>query len=83
MNGSELQKMWILCAEKELDPGDLRKKANIPSAMLTKLKKNQEVALSVLLKIADVLHCNAGDIMEFVDCDKATEENHRRRGGQS
>lgn len=65
------KKMWVLCAEKEISPGDLRKKANISSATLTKLKKNQEVALSVLLKIAEVLECNAGDILDFVNNDVA------------
>ncbi|MBS5549064.1 MAG: helix-turn-helix transcriptional regulator [Oscillospiraceae bacterium] len=63
------KKLWVMCAEKELSPGNLRKKANISSATLTKLKKNQEVALSVLLKIAEVLGCNAGDILDFVDDD--------------
>ena len=62
------KKLWVMCAEKELSPGNL-KKANISSATLTKLKKNQEVALSVLLKIAEVLGCNAGDILDFVDDD--------------
>ena len=30
------------------------------------MRRNQEVALSVLLKIADVLECNAGDMMDFI-----------------
>lgn len=63
------KKLWVLCAEKELSPGTLRKTANISSATLTKLKKNQEVALSVLLRIAEALGCNAGDILDFVDDD--------------
>lgn len=68
------KKMWILCAEREISQGELRKKANISSATLTKLKKNQEVALSVLMKIADVLECNAGDIMDFVTDEKISSE---------
>ena len=63
------KKLWILCAEKELSKGELRKKAGVSSATFTKLRKNQEVALSVLLKIADVMGCNAGDMMDFVKDD--------------
>ena len=35
--------------------------------MIGKGRRNQEVNLSVLLKIADVLQCNAGDMMDFID----------------
>lgn len=60
------RKLWILCAEKEISKGELRKRAGVSSATFTKLRKNQEVALSVLLKIAEVMDCNAGDMMDFV-----------------
>lgn len=36
------------------------------SCYLYKTARNQEVALSVLMKIADVLDCDAGDILSFV-----------------
>ena len=39
----------------------------------TKLRKNQEVNLSVLLKIAEVMNCNAGEMMDFLP-DEATIE---------
>ncbi|MDO4472416.1 MAG: helix-turn-helix transcriptional regulator [Bacillota bacterium] len=60
------RKLWIMCAEREMSKGELRKKAGVSSATFTKLRKNQEVALSVLLKIADVMECNAGDMMDFI-----------------
>lgn len=59
------KKLWILCAERELSKGELRKRAGLSSATFTKLRKNQEVTLIVLLKIADVLDCDAGDMMQF------------------
>ena len=63
------KKLWVLLAERELSKMELRKLAGISPATFTKLGKNQEVALSVLLKIADVLDCDAGDIMTFIkDC---------------
>lgn len=60
------KKLWALCVEKEIKKSDLRKQAGISSATLTKLSKNQEVNLSILLKIAEVLNCNAGDMMDFI-----------------
>lgn len=60
------KKLWVLCAEREMSKAELRKKAGLSSATFTKLRKNQEVNLSVLLKIADVMNCDAGDMMEFV-----------------
>lgn len=60
------KKLWALCVEKEMTKSDLRKQAGISSATLTKLSKNQEVNLSILLKIAEVMNCNAGDMMDFI-----------------
>ena len=64
------RKLWILCAEREMSKAELRKRAGHSSATFTKLRKNQEVTLSVILKIADVLNCNAGDMMDFVKDDE-------------
>ena len=65
------KKLWVLCAEREMSKADLRKKAGLSSATFTKLRKNQEVNLSVLLKIADVMYCNSGEMMDFVKEDSA------------
>ncbi len=68
------KKLWILCAEQEMTQAELRKKAGLASATFTKLRKNQEVNLSVLLRIADVLKCNAGDMMDFIPDDQVLRE---------
>ena len=68
------KKLWVLCAEKEISKADLRKKAGLSSGTFTKLGKNQEVNLSVLLKIAEVLDCNAGDMMDFLKDDALCHE---------
>ena len=60
------KKLWIMLAEREMSKAELRKKAGLSSATFTRLRKNEEVNLSVILKIADVLDCNAGDMMDFV-----------------
>ena len=60
------KKLWVLCAEREMSKAELRKRAGLSSATFTKLRKNKEVNLSVLLKIADVMNCNAGEMMDFI-----------------
>lgn len=60
------KKLWILCAEKEISKCDLRKQSGLSPATFTKLSRNQEVTLSVLMKIAQVLDCNIDKIMDFV-----------------
>lgn len=60
------KKLWIMLAEREMSKAELRKLAGIAPATFTKLGRNQEVALSVLLRIAEVLNCDAGDIMSFI-----------------
>lgn len=63
------KKLWILLAHREMSKAELRKLAGIAPATFTKLRRNQEVSLSVLLKIADVLDCDAADMMNFVKDD--------------
>ena len=69
------KKLWVLCAEKEMSKAELRKRAGLSSATFTRLRKNEEVNLSVILKIADVLDCNAGDMMDFIKEDLSAQED--------
>ena len=69
------KKLWVLCAEKEMSKAELRKRAGLSSATFTRLRKNEEVNLSVILKIADVLDCNAGDMMDFIKENLSAQED--------
>lgn len=60
------KKLWIKLAEKEISRADLRKIIDIAPSTMTKLNKNELVALSVLVKICNKLGCDIGDIMEVV-----------------
>lgn len=60
------KKLWILLIEKDISPATLRKDLNIATGTMTKLRKNEEVALSVLLRICEYLNCNIGDICDAV-----------------
>ena len=60
------KKLWVLLAEKEISKADLRKMADIAPSTMTKLNKNEFVALSILVKICEKLNCDIGDIMEVI-----------------
>ncbi len=60
------KKLWILLIEKDVSPATLRKDLNIATGTMTKLHRNEEVALSVLLRICEYLDCNIGDICDTV-----------------
>lgn len=60
------KKLWILLIEKNISPATLRRDLSIATGTMTKLRKNEEVALSVLLRICGYLDCNIGDICDAV-----------------
>ncbi len=64
------KKLWVLLANREMSKAELRKMAGIAPATFTKLRRNQEVALSILMKIAEVLECDVADMMSFVKAEE-------------
>ena len=54
------KKLWIMLIEKEISPVTLRTDLSIATGTMTKLRKNEEVALSVILRICEYLDCNIG-----------------------
>ena len=60
------KKLWIRLIEQEISPATPRKELNIATGTMTKLRRNEEVALSVLLRICEYLDCNIGDICDAV-----------------
>ena len=60
------KKLWIMLAEREMSKAELRRLAGLSPATLTKLCRNQSVSMEVLMKIAEVMDCNIGDMMDFV-----------------
>ena len=63
------KKLWIMLVEKESPQATFRKDLNIATGTMTKMRRNEEVALSVLLRICEYLNCNIGDICDAVPGD--------------
>ena len=59
-------KLWKLLVDKKMSKADLRKAAGIAPNTMTKLRRNQEVAMCVLIKICSTLNVNIGDVMDLI-----------------
>ena len=59
-------KLWKLLVDKKMSKADLRKAAGIAPNTMTRLRRDEEVTLSVLNKICATLEVDIGDVMEFV-----------------
>lgn len=59
-------RLWELLVDRKMSKADLRKIAGLAPNTMTKLRRDQEVTLTVLGRICDVLNVNIGDIMEFL-----------------
>lgn len=61
------QRLWKTLEQKKIRKHDLMELAGISSTTLTKLNKNEIVALIVLVKICKALDCRIEDIMEITE----------------
>ena len=59
-------KLWKMLIDRDMSKTDFRKKADIGTATLAKLGKNQQVSMDVLLRICATLNCNISEIMDVV-----------------
>ena len=61
------KKLWLRLIEQNISQAQFRKDLNIATGTMTKLRRNEEVAISILLRICTYLDCNIGDICDAVD----------------
>ena len=66
-------KFWKLLVDKKMSKADLRKAAGIAPNTMTRLRRDEEVTLSVLNRICIVLDVNIGDVMEFTNDERDGE----------
>ena len=59
-------KLWKLLVDKKMSKADLRKAAGIAPNTMTRLRRDEEVTLTVLNKICKTLDVDIGNIMEFL-----------------
>lgn len=59
-------KLWKLLIDNHMKKKDLKEKAELSTATMAKLGKNESVSLDVLVRICIVLNCEIGDVVEIV-----------------
>lgn len=60
------KKLWKLLIDKDMTAVDLRQATGIAPNTMTKLRRDEEVSMTVLVKICTALDANIGDIMDLV-----------------
>lgn len=64
-------KLWKLLVDKKMSKADLRRAAEISPNTMTKLRRDEEVSMTVLKRICEYLECNIGDICDFIPVSKS------------
>lgn len=59
------KKLWKLLIDKSLSSAELRRQTELSSCTMSKLRHNEPVNISVLLRIAETLKCDISEICEF------------------
>ena len=59
-------RLWKLLIDKKMSKADLRKAAGLAPNTMTKLRRDEPVAMVVLEKICDTLDTDFGDIVEYI-----------------
>ncbi len=60
-------KLWKLLVDKKMSKADLRRQADISSNTMTKLNRDEMVAMPILDRICETLDVDYGDIVEHVE----------------
>lgn len=60
------KKLWKLLIDKDMTAVELRQKTGIAPNTMTKLRRDEEVSMTVLVKICTALDANIGDIMDLI-----------------
>lgn len=60
------KKLWKLLIDKDMTAAQLRERTGIAPNTMTKLRKDEEVSMAVLIKICTALNANIGDIMDLI-----------------
>jgi DNA-binding Xre family transcriptional regulator len=59
-------KLWKLLIDRKMSKATLRKAVAMSPNTMTKMRRDEEVSMGVLLKIANYLDCDISDMVEFI-----------------
>ena len=59
-------RLWKLLIDRKMKKIDLRQKAGISTATISKLTNDEPVTLTIIIKICEALNCNVEDVLELI-----------------
>lgn len=62
--------LWITLIKQNKNKTDLQKLISCSSSTITKMGKNEYIALEVIDRICKELNCNINDVIEFINEEK-------------
>ena len=69
----QYNKLWKILIDRKLSKGELGKLAGISPNTMTKLRRDEMVAMPILDRICETLNVDYGDIVEHVEESRATK----------
>ena len=60
------KKLWKLLIDRDMKKKDLLAAAGISQSSLSKMRRNENVNMDILVKVCTALNCDIGDIMEIL-----------------
>ena len=64
--GITYNKLWKLLVDKKMSKADLRRAADLAPNTMTKLRRDEPVAMIVLEKICGAIDVDFGDIIQYI-----------------
>lgn len=68
-------KLWNILSERGILKTELIREAKITTNAMARLGKNEDVRISVLGKICNVLDCSIDDVVEFIEENKGSDDS--------
>lgn len=75
-------RLWKLLIDKGMNKKDLREKASLGTATVSRLVKGENVTTDVLLKICQAMDCGINDILEVIP-DSVNGEIKQKQNGDN
>ena len=60
------RKLFQLMEQKNIKKRDLREKYNISPTIVNRLNNNSNVAIDTIMYLCEILNCQPGDIVEYI-----------------
>ena len=63
------KKLWKLLIDKDMTKTQLRIASGVSSSTMAKMTRGEDIQVSVLVRLCQILKCDVGDIVQFIPDD--------------